>query len=264
MMGRISAGVAEGCRPFDYATAIRAEIGSRAFQQDHALIRSGEQSLLAILCDGMGGTEQGGMASQRTADAFRDLYSDAETCEMAQKQPVDFLRMALKHSDHAVSDDAGLNGSGTTLTSLLLVEKQAYWASVGDSRLYILRGDEMMCVTRDHNYRLYLDELMKQKRIGKNRYAIEVTRGRALISYIGIGGLRLFDLTQNPMVVYPGDIFLLTSDGLTGLLPEGEIQSVLCSGGSLELRADRLMGRALTRGQNLPMDNTTFALIEIM
>lgn len=261
MVAYMGTGAAE---KYHYATAIRSEVGSRVTQQDCALICGKEQSMLAILCDGMGGTERGGMASQQTTDVFRKLYSDAETCEMARKQPIGFLRLALKRSDYAVNDVVGLHGSGTTLTSLLLVENQAYWASVGDSRLYILRRDEMECVTRDHNYRLYLDELMKQKRIGKNRYETELVRGRALISYIGIGGLRLFDLTQKPMTVCSGDIFLLASDGLTGLLPESEIQSVLCSGGSLEWRADRLMRRALARGQNLPMDNTTFVLIEII
>lgn len=250
--------------PPGYAVATRTEIGRRPSQQDRVLICGENGELFAFLCDGMGGTAQGEMASQRTADILCELFSDSDTHEMALKQPTAFLKLALTKSDEAVRRDASLNKSGTTLTALLLIGRRLYWSSVGDSRLYIMRGDEIVQATRDHNYRLYLDELMRQKRISRERYEAELPQGRALISFIGIGNLPVFDLTQTPFPVFPDDILLLTSDGLTGLLSELDIQSVLRSGGTLEQRADRLMQKALTRGQGMPMDNTTFALIQIL
>ncbi len=263
-MYNMTTSLVEDRSPPGYATATRTEIGSRPSQQDRVLICGGDGELFAFLCDGMGGTAQGEMASQRTADILCKLFSDADTHEMALKQPTVFLKLALTKSDEAVHRDASLNRSGTTLTALLLIGRRLYWSSVGDSRLYIMRGDEIVQATRDHNYRLYLDELMRQKRISRKQYEAELHRGRALISFIGIGNLPVFDLTQTPFVIFPDDIFLLTSDGLTGLLSELEIQSVLRSGGTLEQRADRLMQKALTRGHGLPMDNTTFALIQIL
>lgn len=264
MMYIMSADRAEVCHTSTCSATIRTEIGRRVSQQDRALICCDENLLFAFLCDGMGGTAQGEMASQRTAETLCDLFSEPNTYEMALKQPIDFLHLALTNSDEAVACDAGLYGSGTTLTALILAEKQAYWASVGDSRLYIMRKNEMVQATRDHNYQLYLDELLSQKRIGQQRYDAERARGRALISYIGIGHLQLFDLTKNPLPVLPGDMLLLTSDGLTGLLSEQEIQAVLQSDGTLDQRADRLMQSALLKGQERSMDNTTFILTEII
>lgn len=242
----------------------RTEIGNRPSQQDRALICQGNEELFAFLCDGMGGTAQGEMASQRTTDLLHDLFSDSDTHEMALKRPAEFLKLALTKSDEAIHHYAGPNRGGTTLTVLLLIRDQLYWASVGDSRLYILRGNEIVQATRDHNYHLYLDELARQNRITPERYQAELPKGRALISYIGMGGIRLFDLSRCPFPVLSRDIFLLSSDGLTGLLSERDIQSALQSGGTLEQRADRLMQKALTRGWGLPMDNTTFALIQIL
>jgi len=264
MVANMSANTIGACYWPDHAAVTRTEIGSRHFQQDYALICDAGEALFTCLCDGMGGTAQGGEASQRTADILHELFSDAEIYEMALKRPIDFLRLVLTVTDEAISGDATLHGSGTTLTSLLLIGHQVYWASVGDSRLYIIRGNEIVQATRDHNYRLYLDTLMDQKRIGQNRYEAELVRGRALISYIGIGGLRLFDLTRKPFEICPGDIFLLTSDGLTGLLSEQEILSILQFGDTLEQRADQLMRTALARGQGRPMDNTTFILIQMI
>lgn len=250
--------------PSGYTVSARSEIGSRSSQQDCVLVYGEGTTLFAVLCDGMGGTEHGGMASRRTVSVLRGLISKREIYDMALERPGDFLHLALESSDSTVSGDVGLQGSGTTLTMLLLNGRQAYWASVGDSRLYILRGKEMVQATRDHNYRLCLDELKAQGRIGQQRYVEELVRGRALVSYIGMGGLQLFDLTQHPMPIYPGDIFLLTSDGLTGLLSDAEIQSVLESDDSLEQRGDRLAKMALVRGQSRSMDNTTFVLIQTM
>lgn len=251
-------------RPSGYVVEARSDIGSRPSQQDRVFIHGEDARLFAALCDGMGGTEQGGVASQRTIHVLQDMFSNKETHNLALNQPVEFLRLALVNSDRTVSGDVGLQGSGTTLTSFFLDGRQAYWASVGDSRMYILRDGEMIQATRDHNYRLYLDTLMVQGRIGQKRYEDEIVRGKALVSYIGIGKLRLLDLAQRPLPVRPGDLFMLTSDGLTGLLSDAEIRHILLSNDPLEQRADQLMQTALIKGKKRLMDNTTFVLIQIM
>lgn len=251
-------------RPSGYAVAARSDIGSRLSQQDRVFIHGEDTRLFVALCDGMGGTEQGGMASQQTIRVLQNMLSDKETHDLALRQPAAFLRLALTNSDRTVSSDAKLRGSGTTLTSFLLNGRQAYWAAVGDSRMYILRGGEMIQATRDHNYSLYLDELRAQGRIGQKRYEDEIVRGRALVSYIGIGKLRLLDLSQRPLPVYSGDLFMLTSDGLTGLLSDAEIQHILLLEDPLEQRADQLLQTALVKGRERSMDNTTFVLIQIM
>lgn len=247
-----------------FSIAARSEIGGRPSQQDCVLIHGENARLFVALCDGMGGTARGGVASLQTIEGLRHMISDDETYEMACNHPVEFLRYSLMRSDNIINSDVELHGSGTTLTSLLLDGRQAYWASVGDSRLYILRGNEMIQATRDHNYRMYLNELKAHGQISQKRYENEMARGNALISYIGIGKLRLIDLTQQPVLLYSGDLLLLTSDGLTGLLTDAEIQSVLQLPTSLDQRADQLMRIALYRSRTNQMDNTTFVLVQIM
>ena len=78
-MYNMTTSLVEDRSPPGYAAATRTEIGSRPSQQDRVLICGGDGELFAFLCDGMGGTAQGEMASQRTADILCKLFSDADT-----------------------------------------------------------------------------------------------------------------------------------------------------------------------------------------
>ena len=110
-------------------------------------------------------------------------------------------------------DGRPLNG-GTTVVAVVIENNKMYFLSVGDSKIYILRDNEILAVNREHNYRLSLDEKLKKGQITKEQYIAEEDQAEALISYLGMGNVSLMDINNEPFILQENDIVLLCSDGL--------------------------------------------------
>ena len=134
-------------------------------------------------------------------------------------------------------------------------QQAAFYGSRGFARAFELR-----CLTRDHNYLLEL-----RRAVAAGEMDIEearaVRRKDALISYVGMNGVALADMSSSPSPLEPGDLVLLTSDGLVKALPEAEIAAVLLEQGTdLTACAGTLLHRALARG-GPRQDNTSLVLL---
>lgn len=243
-------------------TEIRTDIGGRSEQQDFAFARIDHDQAFAVLCDGMGGTSDGGEAGRTAVSTMRLLYSDYLGRADHESVP-SFLYRTMISADEDVTKK--LNGrSGTTMVAVSLSGNRLYWLSVGDSRLYIFRAGELVQATRDHNYFLRLDEMLGNSEISREIYEAEARRGDALISYIGMGGITLFDLTKTELTVQPGDMLLLSTDGLFKVLGPEAIQQILSSDLALAVKADSLMEGVSAHAEKDIQDNTTFILMQVL
>lgn len=245
-----------------YEVQLRTELGGRSDQQDSAYVYVGTEAVFALVCDGMGGTENGALASQIAVNSGRELLREYMGRKTQKKCP-EFLLDVMLELDERVSRELGKRKGGTTAVAAFLDRSQLYWFSAGDSRLYIFRSGELVQATRDHNYMLRLNEQLQLGEISREAFERESERGEALISYLGVGGLPVFDLTNAPLELMEGDILLLTTDGLYKALPKSLVSHILGNNGTLEAMADKLMTQVKVLGQTLALDNTTFALIRI-
>ena len=112
-------------------------------------------------------------------------------------------------------------------------------------------------LTRSHNYNLQLDALYRNGKISLEDLSSERQKGKALISYLGIGGLPIVDISSSPCLIQEDDIVLLCSDGLYKSLEERQILAVIQeSCGDMGLAVNRLCytARRLRKGK---LDNTT-------
>ena len=245
-----------------YEVQLCTELGGRSDQQDSAYVYMGSEMAFALVCDGMGGTENGALASQIAVNSGRELLQ-AYLGRGTQKKCPEFLLDMMLELDERVSRELGKRKGGTTAVAAFLDRSQLYWFSAGDSRLYIFRGGELVQATRDHNYALRLNEQLQMGEISTAEFERESERGEALISYLGVGGLPVFDLTNAPLELMDGDILLLTTDGLYKALPQSLISHILKSEVKLPVMADKLMAQVKVLSQTVVLDNTTFALIRI-
>ena len=126
-----------------------------------------------------------------------------------------------------LTDDAGEPlKCGTTVTSAILRDRRLYWASVGDSRVYLFRKGKLSRLSNDHSYNLMLSEQFAAGEISEIDMFFNKHRN-ALISYIGIGGLGLMDVSWEEENLEKGDMTLLCSDGLYHALRDDEIETAL-------------------------------------
>ena len=122
----------------------------------------------------------------------------------------------------------------------------------------MLRGDEFVQATRDHNYFLSLSEMPDDYVPGED----ELAKGNALISFIGMGGVDVLDVSNNPVKLYENDCILITSDGLFKPLPDAVIAEILKSSDDLDLISERFIEECEKRSPSV-RDNISFVLMKV-
>ncbi len=240
-------------------------IGTRPEQQDSVYAEILEDSVVACLCDGMGGLAKGDIASQTAMCTFVEDY---DKWDKASLSVPDFLRQEAIEMDMVVSELKDEDGApitaGTTACVVIIRGSEMYWLSVGDSRVYIIRGDEIMAATKDHNYRMRLDDALKSGDIDEEQYKNEEDQAEALISYIGIGGLTLIDRNRKPFNVESGDIVVICTDGLYKTLDDNEILNVVKDNmPNTQIIADNLTETAVLKSLD-NQDNTSAVVIHCL
>lgn len=242
-------------------------VGKRSSQQDAIatsepnVVDRFPQRWLGVLCDGMGGMNGGERASslsvKQTIESYRQFVAAGST------DIPNFYRELIAKIDFDVSaleDEAGnYLGAGTTFTSIFIDNGKLYWASVGDSHIYVMRDSQIKMVVREHNY---LMDLLEMAQAGEITYeeAYSDKSKDALTSYIGMGGVSLTDIISLPVNLQPGDIVMLCSDGLYRSVSDEEILQIV-SGNSenMQKAAESLTQFAMMKN-NPYQDNTSVVL----
>lgn len=248
-----------------FSLAVLSVIGDRKDQQDSFGQSLRENSGLVVVCDGMGGFEEGKTASDLAVKIFLSQYQE----EHFEEAPIDNMIAAAKKADAAISDIRSGSGkrlnSGSTLVSIFIDHKKLFWCSVGDSRGYLIRNGIIVQFTQDQNYNTVLLEEKNSGHLDDREFQKEKKMGEALISYLGIGGLELIDYSAKPFDLIEGDKIVIMSDGLYKLVSNHEIQRIIENFSNitealnaLDLKANR---NSLTRRKE--RDNMTVAIVKI-
>jgi protein phosphatase len=231
--------------------AARSDVGcKRDFNEDYY---GAEPALgLFVVADGLGGHVAGRRAAETAVQSFLAACGDD-----AGANPLVSLRQAVRCANAAiralVEAEPALHGMGTTLAALRIHGAEAALVHVGDSRLYLLRGDCLHALTLDHSVVADLVAYRELSPAAAQRHPQRHVITRAL----GVQAVLEPDVAC--LRLEPGDLFLLCTDGISSALEEGEIARALCrSAGDLDAAADRLIALANDRGGD---DNATVILV---
>ena len=245
---------------YDIDCGMASLIGTRPTQQDCLDANVIGAKGMAIVCDGMGGLKGGALASHSAVECFVRDYQEYD----GELSPSLFLSQEAEKLDqvvHNLKDEKNEPlHAGTTVVAVILEENRLYWMGVGDSRVYLLRNNKMQVLNRDHNYRMRLDEALKQGIITEETYRKEERKAEALISFIGKGGLTLIDYNVEPIFLQHGDTILLCSDGLYRTLDNSEILEICFQNlSSAQETAERLTETAVL--SSLERQDNTSAVV---
>ena len=229
------------------AATLRTDIGKLRKQNEDAAWFDEDRAVFAV-ADGMGGHLAGEVASRMAIEAVQRMARENERPGIAA------LREAVACAHETIlahaQDHIECAGMGTTLSVLWLGENYAYIAHVGDSRIYRLREGSLTQITQDHSL---VEELVRAGLITREQ-ARTHPRRNIITRALGTHGENEPDLLVTD--VQDGDVFLLCTDGLTGMVPDDEIERTLRDCG-IEAAADRLLALALDAGGR---DNVTLIL----
>lgn len=237
----------------------------RPEQQDCAGYSLNDDEGLIVVCDGMGGLNGGKLASNAVVSELIDKYENDDM----DLSPYELFSSTVDDLDSLVysltDKDGDLLGAGSTIASVIIKDNMLNWLSVGDSRIYIKRKNELICITKDHNYKMLLDQRKADGNISDEEYQSELREGEGLISYLGINGLPVIDCNQTSVELKQDDEILITTDGLYKMLDEKEIFEVLDNFLNISdiLSVLDMKTQRASRIKNKKRDNITMALIKI-
>ena len=236
-------------------------VGARETNQDRIACLMDEHSAFVVVCDGMGGHRAGEQAAEV---AGRTLCERYRTAGQPLMDPLGFLHLAMGAAHEQVvkfGADTPLETRPRATCAVLLVQDgAAYWAHVGDSRIYHLRGGAVLARTRDHSH---VELLLREGLIAR-----EQMQGHPMRNFVEscVGGEPLLpEMTLSGRnALRAGDQLLVCTDGLWGNLSDEQLASALAAP---DLRLSdalyRLARRAVEAG-GPTADNTSAVVLRCL
>jgi len=233
----------------------RSELGLvRDGNEDAALV----SSHLVAVADGMGGHAGGEVASKIAITSVQELSSVLKDPALDAESREDLLLNISFSIDHEISEvssaDKSLQGMGTTLTALHLNGNRVELLHIGDSRCYQWQGKKLVQLSYDHTV---MQELLDQGRLTAEEVINHPQRSLLTQALIGDSGI---DPILHIFESKVGDQFLLCSDGLSSVLSDHEIASIIKKSDSADV-VDRLVEEVHAKGAP---DNVTILWVEIV
>ncbi len=208
---------------------------------------------LLVVADGMGGHRGGATASRLAGETVKAQYlgSEGTDIEAALRESLARANSRVYHEAQANPD---LKGMGTTTSALVVREGNAWFGHVGDSRIYLVRGDEIRQLTEDHS----LVATMVREGLLTKSEAENHPRRNVLQRSIGVSEQVEIDV-RGPLPIEEGDVFILCSDGLHGVVKEDEMRDITRK--PLRDAADEFIKMAIERGAP---DNVTVIVARVV
>ena len=249
-----------------YSAAAKSDVGRKRYGNEDSFRLAPELGLF-VVADGMGGHAAGEVASRLAVDTIQEWvvkYLSGSDAALAGKpeptcsREANFLLSSIRLANRIIYDAAQgrreYAGMGTTVVSILAVNDHVALAHVGDSRLYRLRGEQIVQLSRDHSLvQQQVDHgIISPEEAQQSQYKHLITRALGLKEPVEV------ELAEQP--VLPGDFLLLCSDGLSDLLEDEEMLGIVREhADDLEKACQALVDRANYKGGD---DNITALLIQ--
>ena len=213
-----------------------------------------ELGMLIAVADGMGGHNGGDVASQVAVNTVASYYSTRR-----KDSPLDRLISTVEQANRQIFDisqeNEGLYGMGTTLTTMVFQGREAHIAHVGDSRAYLYREGQLTQLTDDHSLvaQAVREGILTPEQAARHPQRSIITRALGTKDAVEVDSLTIH--------VQPGDLMVLSSDGLHGFVDDPEIQSLLETyGNDLDELSLQLVQAALGKGGN---DNVSLVSVSV-
>jgi protein phosphatase len=237
----------------------------RQHNEDNFLVE--DVARLFLVADGMGGHAAGEIASRIAVDSISEFilhtkeddgtwpHAYDEHYKRSTNRLMAAVRMANTRVLEAMRKDARLRGMGTTVVACMADNEIMSFAHVGDSRAYLIRDKHLSRITNDHSW------VFEQVQAGMLTEAEAEKHPLRNVITRALGGALQVNPDASEIEIRSGDVYLLCSDGLTGMVPEEEILRLVTENENLEDACQHLIEEANERGG---LDNVTAVLVKML
>jgi len=240
-----------------FAVAAGSDVGRvRKGNEDSFFADANEHRGLFMVADGMGGHAAGEVASQMAVEVVSVDLEKLNDLESADA--LEMVSLALRHANRAVFERSAAErdkmGMGSTASVLVLADERFIIGHLGDSRIYLFRDGDLRQITHDHSVvQEQIDAGLITRDAAKNH-----KQSNVITRCVGMGWDVEPDITDGD--VRQGDVFLLASDGLTGMVDDWRLQQLLTSRATPDRMVDAMISEANARGG---VDNITVVVVRV-
>lgn len=233
----------------------KSDIGRKRSNNEDAYLIEPDKGFLTV-ADGMGGGASGEVASRLFTEAAFEIFSKSE--KQSEQEILELIQKTFQIANERIFTQAKINSEydtmGCTAELIAFYDHKFILGHVGDSRTYLLRQSRLKKITRDHS--------LIQDQIDKGLISKGDARNHSQRNVIlrAVGAYENLEVDLISGKCKAGDIFLLCSDGLTGMVDDHAIEMVLSSSASLPDKTKQLVNMANSAGG---YDNITVALCEV-
>ena len=240
-----------------FAVAAGSDVGRvRKGNEDSFFADANEYRGLFMVADGMGGHAAGEIASQMAVEVVSADLEKLKDLESADA--LELVSLSLRHANRAVFERSSAErdkmGMGSTASVLILGDERFIIGHLGDSRIYLFRDGEMRQMTHDHS--------VVQEQIDAGIITRDAARNHkqsnVITRCVGMGWDVEPDISDGE--VRQGDVFLLASDGLTGMVDDRRLNALLGSRATPDRMVDAMISEANARGG---VDNITAVVVRV-
>ncbi len=214
-----------------------------------------QKGRLIIVCDGMGGHAGGEVASQLAVKTMVEVYKNDNSGDVPTT-----LRNAIEQANRAIwkhaQEKPELKGMGSTCVAMAIKNGVAHFGHVGDSRCYLVRDEQLIQCTKDHS----LVQQMVDEGFLREEEMESHPEKNVILRSLGVKPEVEVELNQQPMQV--GDIYCLSTDGLTGLVSKEECRRICLLHKDNPMEAARLLVDLANKYGGY--DNVTVQIVRVM
>jgi protein phosphatase len=231
----------------------------RAHNEDSFYLPESER--LAIVADGMGGHASGEVASRMAVDTISGFFKVTQDDQQltwpfkmdhGNRYDVNRMVTAIKLANLKIHEqaqkDPRCHGMGTTVVSTLFLDRALVVGHVGDSRLYRRRDGSLKQITEDHSL---LNDYIKMKNLSADEIAA-FPHKNVIVRALGMKDTVQVDVHVDAPAL--GDLYILCSDGLSGMVKDEELESIILEENDLDALCEKLVAAA---NKNGGLDNIT-------
>lgn len=240
----------------NFLIAKATDVGvARQLNEDFMTVFESPNGTVLAVLDGMGGQAAGDVASRMSAEIIESILTDNTF-----KTPEEAIRYSISAANQGVlrktAQNPELEGMGSTCVMLIIKDGYVSCGWVGDSRIYYITDNSIKQISHDQSY---VQQLIDSGQLSAAE-AVNHPQKNEITNCIGLQGMTPPATIAAPMVPEPGSVFLLCTDGLSGLVDEKQIESVVKSPNmTLQQKAERLVALANEAGG---LDNITVELVQ--
>lgn len=231
-------------------------IGTREKQDDSFATSIADYGVMAIVADGIGGYINGNLASRIAVETYLDEFEKKDvTANLSY-----YFQKSARLANDRIRDEFGEAKGGTTVVSVVIIDNQMYWSSIGDSNIAVFRNGRLIPVNRKENVKNWLEDQYFAGTMSREE-AMGSAMDKRLVNYVGYDGFKKADESDRPNFLKKKDKVLVYSDGVE-VLSQIELEKILSKRMKAQKTAETIMNMIEQKNVR-SKDNATIIILNV-